>query len=86
MKIKHILLVAFISIGVINNYPQDYWPLQIGNVTYISNAPEIIVDTLPIDGKTYFKSYDSYNYHYIRKELSGNIYYRLITLIFIIVQ
>ncbi len=76
MKIKHILLVAFISIGVINNYPQDYWPLQIGNVTYISNAPEIIVDTLPIDGKTYFKSYDSYNYHYIRKDASGNIYYR----------
>jgi hypothetical protein len=55
-------------------FPQDYFPLQIGNVWYRDSMPYAVEDTVTINGQHYFKFFNSYDYDYYRKDSTGTVY------------
>ena len=73
-------IAVFITVFAIFSHPltafaDDYYPLETGNVRYLSATPEIVGEIIEIGGITYYEIYNPERLmHYCRIDENGNVY------------
>jgi hypothetical protein len=73
-KLRNTFVILIILIKTHVSFGEDYFPLQEGNVWYLSSIPEYIEEKVIINNVEYYKFRYSTDYFYYRKDISGKVY------------
>jgi len=75
MKLKVTVLITGLITAQVS-FGADYFPLQVGNVWYLTSIPRYVEAKVVIDSMEYYKVCLPWSCSYYRKDDMGNIYVR----------